>query len=244
VLGLFATIRGAAKERELARLKSDFVSTVSHELKTPLTSIRMFAEMLQQGVAGEDRDRERRYHDIIVKESERLGLLIANLLDYAQIERGTRRYNRKLEPAGQLAQEAVTTFARLREGEGQAVELSSADPASYPGIYGVFPLILSIPGPDAGVRQVPCAGLTWVGVHPDHRRKGVLSAMLRHHFEQVHEEQGTHVSALHASEPAIYGRHGYGLASQELEVSLGRGTTSPRPSCSTRPTRSPPSWRR
>ena len=129
VLGLFATIRGAAKERELARLKSDFVSTVSHELKTPLTSIRMFAEMLQQGVAGEDRDRERRYHEIIVKESERLGLLIANLLDYAQIERGTRRYNRKLEPAGQLAQEAVTTFARLREGEGQAVQLSSADPA-------------------------------------------------------------------------------------------------------------------
>ncbi len=129
VLGLFATIRGAAKERELARLKSDFVSTVSHELKTPLTSIRMFAEMLQQGVAGEDRERESRYHDIIVKESERLGLLIANLLDYAQIERGTRRYNRKLEPAGQLAQEAVTTFARLREGEGQAVELSASDPA-------------------------------------------------------------------------------------------------------------------
>ena len=127
VLGLFATIRGAAKERELARLKSDFVSTVSHELKTPLTSIRMFAEMLQQGVAGEDRERERRYHEIIVKESERLGLLIANLLDYAQIERGTRRYNRTLEPAGQLAQEAVTTFARLREGEGQAVELSGAD---------------------------------------------------------------------------------------------------------------------
>jgi signal transduction histidine kinase len=130
VLGLFATIRGAAKERELARLKSDFVSTVSHELKTPLTSIRMFAEMLQQGVAGEDRDRERRYHEIIVKESERLGLLIANLLDYAQIERGTRRYNRKLEPAGQLVREAVTTFARLREGEGQAVELSSADEAA------------------------------------------------------------------------------------------------------------------
>ncbi|MEM9493518.1 MAG: histidine kinase dimerization/phospho-acceptor domain-containing protein, partial [Myxococcota bacterium] len=76
VLGLIATIRGAARERELARLKSDFVSTVSHELKTPLTSIRMFGEMLQQGVAGEDRERETRYHDVIVKESQRLGLLI------------------------------------------------------------------------------------------------------------------------------------------------------------------------
>ncbi len=49
--------------------------------------------------------------------------------------------------------------------------------------------------------------------------------MLRHHFEQVHEQGGTYVSALHASEPAIYGRHGYGLASLDLEVSLGRGTT-------------------
>ena len=68
-LGLFVTIRGAARARELARLKSDFVSTVSHELKTPLTSIRMFAEMLEQGVAQGDatqdgalsrRDRRRR----------------------------------------------------------------------------------------------------------------------------------------------------------------------------------------
>ncbi len=79
-----------------------------------------------------------------------------------------------------------------------AADVDGSDPATYPGIYGVFPLTLSIPGPDAGTRQVPCAGLTWVGVHPDHRRKGVLSAMLRHHFEQVHEEEGTHVSALHA----------------------------------------------
>src|SRR5204863_5508859 len=92
LFGVVATYRGAARERELGKLKSDFVSTVSHELKTPLTSIRMFAEMLREGVAGEDRERERRYHEIIVKESERLGLLIANLLDYAQIERGTRRY--------------------------------------------------------------------------------------------------------------------------------------------------------
>ena len=112
----------------------------------------------------------------------------------------------------------------LSEEQRFAADVEGSDPGTYPGIYGVFPLTLSIPGPDGSTRQVPCSGLTWVGVHPDHRRKGVLTAMLRHHFEQVHEEQGTHVSALHASEPAIYGRHGYGLASLELEVSLGRGT--------------------
>jgi len=110
-----------------------------------------------------------------------------------------------------------------------AADVDGSDPATYPGIYGVFPLTLSIPGPGTAARQVPCAGLSWVGVHPDHRRTGMLTAMLRHHFEQVHEEKGTHVSALHASEPAIYGRHGYGLASMELEVSLGRGTTLTAP---------------
>lgn len=124
VIGLIATIRGAARERELARLKSDFVSTVSHELKTPLTSIRMFGEMLQQGVAGADRDREKRYQDIIVKESQRLGLLIANLLDYSQIERGTRRYSQRPERLSDITRDAVETFLRFREGEDAAVEVT------------------------------------------------------------------------------------------------------------------------
>jgi signal transduction histidine kinase len=128
LIGLWATMRGAARERELARLKSDFVSTVSHELKTPLTSIRMFGEMLQQNVAGEDRDREHRYHQIIVKESERLGLLIANLLDYSQIEKGTRRYQQQPVTAAELAEESVATFDRLREARVPPVHLA-VDPA-------------------------------------------------------------------------------------------------------------------
>ncbi|HEY1558211.1 MAG TPA: HAMP domain-containing sensor histidine kinase [Kofleriaceae bacterium] len=116
--GLLLTIRGAARARELAQLKSDFVSTVSHELKTPLTSIRMFAEMLEQGVAQGDATKMARYHNVIVQESHRLGLLIANLLDYAQIERGTRRYTQALEPLGPLVRHAVTTFETLRAPEG------------------------------------------------------------------------------------------------------------------------------
>jgi signal transduction histidine kinase len=135
MIGLIATIRGAARERELARLKSEFVSTVSHELKTPLTSIRMFAEMLQQGVAGTDREREARYQEIIVKESERLGLLIANLLDYSQIERGTRRYARRNESLAEIAREAVETFRRLREGEHQLVSLELSDGAESLSVW-------------------------------------------------------------------------------------------------------------
>jgi signal transduction histidine kinase len=124
-IGLLATIRGAARARELARLKSDFVSTVSHELKTPLTSIRMFAEMLEQGVAQGDAAKMRRYHHVIVQESQRLGLLIANLLDYAQIERGTRRYSPTRQAADELARHAVTTYEALH-GADQAPDRAAA----------------------------------------------------------------------------------------------------------------------
>lgn len=111
-----------------------------------------------------------------------------------------------------------------------AAEVTGADvdPATYPGIYGVRPMELSVPDGRGTGRLVPCAGLTWVGVHPDHRRRGLLTAMLRHHFEQT-RDAGVHLSALHASEPAIYGRHGYGLASLEHKVDLGRGTTFTAP---------------
>ncbi len=148
--------------------------------------------------------------------------------------------DRATDPDRYLATDQLVWFAEVSSAPTEvqltglapehrfAVDLPGADPATYPGIYGVYPMTLSIPGPDADVRQVPVAGLTWVGVHPDHRRRGVLTAMLRHHFEQVRAD-GLHVSALHASEQAIYGRHGYGLASHELEVTLGRGTSLAAP---------------
>src|SRR3954452_17177301 len=151
------------------------------------------------------------------------------------------RVDRAANPGRFLATDQTVWFAEvstastealltgLPESQRFAADVDGSDPTTYPGVYGVFPLTLMSPGPDGGLRPLPCAGLTWVGVHPDHRRKGVLKAMMRHHLEQVHAEPGTHVSALHASEPAIYGRHGYGMASLELEVSLGRGTTLTAP---------------
>jgi len=124
---------------------------------------------------------------------------------------------------------AEEQLAGLPADQRFAVEIEGADDQTYPGIYGVYPLDLAVPGPDGDPRLVPCAGLTWVGVHPDHRRRGVLTAMIRHHLEQVRGTPGTHVSALHASEPAIYGRYGYGLASLDLPVSLSRGATLTAP---------------
>lgn len=92
------------------------------------------------------------------------------------------------------------------------------------GIYSVFSLGLVTP---AGARAaetatVPMAGLTWVSVHPQHRRRGVLTAMMQHHLHGLHESGAEPVSGLHASEAAIYGRFGYGLATSGLRLTLPR----------------------
>lgn len=99
---------------------------------------------------------------------------------------------------------------------------------SLSGVYTAYDLHLTVPGPLDSLLTVPMPGLSWVSVHPDHRRRGVLRAMLAHHFAQLHE-QGVALSGLHAAEPAIYGRFGYAVASLELSLSLSRGTTFTAP---------------
>jgi predicted acetyltransferase len=85
------------------------------------------------------------------------------------------------------------------------------------GINSVYSLELPVPG-----GALPCAGLTWVSVHPLHRRRGVLTAMIRDHLQAAHE-RGEPVSALHAAEAPIYGRFGYGVASHYLYGTVPRG---------------------
>lgn len=126
------------------------------------------------------------------------------------------------EPDPRPVEEQLVGVPADQRFAADLVDSTDADPTSYPGIYGVRPLQLAVPTAD-GARLVPCAGLTWVGVHPDQRRRGVLTAMLRHHVEQTHRE-GVALSGLHASEGAIYGRHGWGVATQSSTVTLGRGT--------------------
>ena len=89
--GGWAVFADARRQMALAQKKTDFVSNVSHELKTPLTSIRMFAEMMQSGSATEEKRPQ--YLRIIVAESERLTRLINNVLDFARLERKQKRYD-------------------------------------------------------------------------------------------------------------------------------------------------------
>ncbi len=92
--GVFMLYRLGAGQIGLARQQQDFVSAVSHELKTPLTSIRMYGEMLREGWA--DEERKKFYYDFIFNESERLSRLINNVLQLARLSRSEQVAN--LEP--------------------------------------------------------------------------------------------------------------------------------------------------
>lgn len=82
------------------------------------------------------------------------------------------------------------------------------------GGAGAFPFELSVPG-----GSLPCAGVTAVGVHPTHRRRGVLRSMMDTQLRDVHE-RGEPIAALWASEETIYGRFGYGIASWAGELKV------------------------
>ena len=93
--GLVGAWRAFRRQQQLNEMQSNFVSSVTHELRAPIASVRLMAEGLDTGrVSGEGKLRE--YHRFIVRECARLSSLIENVLDFSRIERDARRYD--LEP--------------------------------------------------------------------------------------------------------------------------------------------------
>ncbi|HVD32054.1 MAG TPA: PAS domain S-box protein, partial [Gemmatimonadales bacterium] len=86
IVGASTIARDITDERVLDRLKSDFVGTVSHELRTPLSAIKGFLELVVDGEAGPINETQREFLDIAVRNSDRLGALINDLLDMSRIE--------------------------------------------------------------------------------------------------------------------------------------------------------------
>jgi signal transduction histidine kinase len=115
----------AWRHQREARQKTSFVSSVSHELKTPLTTIRMYAELLGEGTIREP-DKQKRYLATIIRESQRLTRLVNSVLDFARLEQGRRSY--RLEPVelgGFLDQLCERQAPRLAEA-GLQLERSGA----------------------------------------------------------------------------------------------------------------------
>ncbi len=119
--GIVVTWRLMRRETEMARLKSDFVANVSHDLKTPLSVIRMFGETLDMGRVPDDA-RRREYYRVITRESERLSRLIDNVLDFSRIESGRRTYERVPTAVEPLIRETLEAFEYPLAQQGFKVE--------------------------------------------------------------------------------------------------------------------------
>jgi signal transduction histidine kinase len=91
-LGVVLILRDISREKHLARLRSDFISNVTHELKTPLTSIRMYAESLMMGRVKSD-SVQKEYLSIVVTETDRLKRMINNILEFSKMEKGKPEYH-------------------------------------------------------------------------------------------------------------------------------------------------------
>jgi len=118
LIGRIWTLREVTQERELDRLKDEFVATVSHELRTPLTSMMGFIEMLREGEAGELTAEQERFLSIVYRSSERLQRLVGDLLFVA-----------RLDASGLQLQ--LEDGVRLEDVVADVIEAASADARSH-----------------------------------------------------------------------------------------------------------------
>lgn len=127
IFGAIMTTRMMTREMELARLKSDFVSTVSHEFRSPLTSIRQLSEMLHSGrVVSEVRRRQ--YYNVILEQSERLSLLVGNILDLAKIDERRLTLDRIDVDMADLLRGVVFRVRKHGGGDDIPIALQIKDP--------------------------------------------------------------------------------------------------------------------
>jgi signal transduction histidine kinase len=126
MFGGYLTIRTTRKEVEIARLKSEFVSTVSHEFRSPLTGIRQLAGLLRDGRVKDD-DRRSEYYEMICRESDRLSRLVENLLDFSRMEEGRKEYRFERLATGVWLRALVDEFVSEAAFPDVTIETSLAD---------------------------------------------------------------------------------------------------------------------
>jgi len=115
-LGVLFLIYAQVQERRLNHMRSELLANVSHELKTPLSVVRMFSELLLTERVRDDAKRKH-YLETILRESERLTGLIENVLDFSAIERGKEVYQFREGDLSDVALRAVDAF-RARQPDG------------------------------------------------------------------------------------------------------------------------------
>jgi signal transduction histidine kinase len=121
-LGGYLLWRDVRRDLDLAEIRSQFAASVSHELKTPLTSIRMFAETVRLGRLKDEAARGE-YLDTIINESERLSRLLNNVLDISKIEQGRMMYHPRPQALAPILRTAARTMDYPLRQQGFSLEV-------------------------------------------------------------------------------------------------------------------------
>jgi signal transduction histidine kinase len=172
VAGTWMISAAVTRELAVARLQSDFVAAVSHEFRTPLTSMRQLTEILIDERATNN-DRRRSYYQALGRQTERLHRLVESLLDFGRMEAGRSPY--RLEPldAGGLVRSVVDQFEGEASGRGYHIELAIG--AAISPIAGdaealthaLWNLL------DNAVKYSPDCRTVWVSVEPAGNRLAI-----------------------------------------------------------------------
>jgi signal transduction histidine kinase len=119
-LGVFFIFHDISREQEFMRMKSEFISNVTHEIKTPIATIRSLAENVNEGwITSQEKQQD--YFHLIARESERLGHLVENTLDFSRIESGSKRYHMEPISLQEVVEKTLERFRFITEGQGIAI---------------------------------------------------------------------------------------------------------------------------
>jgi signal transduction histidine kinase len=125
-LGSFFIARAVSREFAIARLQSDFVAAVSHEFRTPLTSIRQLAEMLARGRVESEPDKNRAY-ELILGQSDRLRRLVESLLDFGRMQARQFQFRSECLEATECFRSAAEEFQETVRSRGYSVEFTGSE---------------------------------------------------------------------------------------------------------------------
>ncbi len=233
--GSFAVIKAVSRELSVARLQTDFVSAVSHEFRSPLTTLCSMSEMLERGRV-QTEERKQRYYGLMARETARLHRLVEDLLDFGRMDAGVRQYALGLTDVTGLVYQTVMEFQEQHAASAVAIEVG--DVASPPvladaealrrALYNLLDNAVKY-SPDGGEIRVevrPVQGCVCISVE-DHGM-GIGANELKRIFRKFERGEGAKVASIRgtglglAMVHAIMRAHG---GSVRVESELHRGST-------------------
>lgn len=163
-IGSYLSTRDMQRQLEVARLKSDFVSNVSHELKTPITSIRLLAERLVN-LSPAEIAKQKEYYNIILTQSYRLTHLINNVLDFTKLNEGKQSYSLEKTDLANLISQSIRDYPVKFIKPGCKLEISLTDdlPLFYLDKEAVSRAFINIL--DNALKFSPSAGIIKINVY-------------------------------------------------------------------------------